>query len=547
MATNKGLGELLVKRKIITDAQLERALQEIKPGETLERVLIRLGFVSPQDLFDVGAFDPNLLRLLPPSVARRYGAIPCKLENNHLYVAMVDPLNIVAIDDLRLITGYEIEPLFASEEEINEVLAAYYNYNNGKSESRALQELDINLGEQQTAFFELGGDESDAPVVKIVDSIIQQAVRAKASDIHFEPQEDRVRIRFRVDGVLREIMFLPKVMAATLVSRVKIMAEMDIAEKRLPQDGRVMLKVDGRPIDLRVSTLPTLFGEKIVMRILDKANQLIKLDDLGLTPRLLEGYRQLIHVPYGMILVTGPAGSGKTTTLYATLSELNSSEKNIVTIEEPVEYVLEGINQIGVNNKAGLTFATGLRSILRQDPDVIMIGEIRDGETADIAVRAATTGHLVFSTLHTNDAAGALLRLVDMGVEPFLVASSVIGVLAQRLVRRICSRCKTTYFLPEHAPERLFLGEGPVILYKGEGCQECGHTGYKGRVAILEILRVTSGIRDLIMQKATAEQIKQKAREEGMLTLLEDGILKVKEGITTVEEVMRVTYSAASG
>lgn len=485
--------------------------------------------------------DPSLLKLLPERLARRYGAIPYKLEDNSLYMAMVEPSNIVALDDLRLITGYEIKPVLAAKEDIEKILSLYESIPG--FENRVFQNTETTY-QQHSELLNVNEKADDhGAVVKTINSIIVQAVRAGASDIHFEPQEKGVRVRFRIDGALREIMTLPKTTSVPLVSRIKIIAEMDIAEKRLPQDGRVMIAVDGRPIDMRVSTLPTIFGEKVVMRILDKARRLLKLDALGLTPPLLESYRRLIRMSHGMILVTGPAGSGKTTTLYATLNELNSSDINIVTIEDPVEYVLEGINQMGVNPKAGLTFATGLRSILRQDPDVIMIGEIRDKETADIAVRAATTGHLVFSTLHTNDAAGALLRLIDMGVEPYLVASSVEGVIAQRLVRRICPKCKRMYHLLNHAPEKVFLGAEIQILYKGEGCKECGHTGYQGRVALWEILQVTPEIRELIIKKAVAGRIKEKAREQGMQTLWENGLAKVQQGITTMEEVMRVVYT----
>lgn len=560
MVVRKKLGELLVESQLITAEQLNQALRSKKPGERLGQVLVSLGYVTEQDIINVLEFqlgipqiklselslELNVVRLLPESIARRYNAIPVKLNDGYLTVAMVDPLNVVALDDIRLTTGYEIEPAIATEEEITRALAEYYGLQD--LADKVLQELEISQVVERPELVQLGegaSDGNEAPVVRVVNSIIQQAIKTRASDIHLEPQEDKVRVRFRVDGLLRENMALPKNSAASIVSRVKIMAEMDIAEKRVPQDGRIQLKVEGREIDLRVSSLPTIFGEKIVMRILDKSSQLISLNKLGFRPELLNAYINLINIAYGMILVTGPTGSGKTTTLYATLNEINTAEKNIVTIEDPVEYVLEGINQIGVNTKAGLTFATGLRSILRQDPDVIMVGEIRDGETADIAVRAATTGHLVFSTLHTNDAAGALPRLIDMGAEPFLVASSVAGVVAQRLVRVICPKCKKAYQVPPGAAERLFLAkpEGDLTIFKGVGCRECGNTGYKGRMAIHEVLHVTREIRELIMEKAPAETIKQQAVKQGMVTLKEDGVQKVLCGLTTVEEVMRVAYS----
>lgn len=407
-----------------------------------------------------------------------------------------------------------------------------------------LQNLEINNIDKESELKSSVSADSDAPIVRTVNSIIQQAVLMKASDIHLEPMEDVMRVRFRVDGMLKQIMGLPKASSQAIVSRIKIMADMDIAEKRLPQDGRIQLKINKTVIDLRCSSIPTVFGEKIVLRILDRNNMLISLEKLGFTSELLTEYKKLISISYGMILVTGPTGSGKTTTLYATLNEINAVEKNIVTIEDPVEYILGGISQIGVNTKAGLSFASGLRSVLRQDPDIIMIGEIRDRETADIAVRAATTGHLVFSTLHTNDAAGALLRLIDMGAENYLVASALVGVIAQRLVRRICRYCKEEYIVNAGSPQALFMGlkERDMVLYRGKGCYKCGYTGYQGRMAIHEALHVTDRIRELIMEKASAKKIKQAALADGMIPLKEDGILKAIKGLTTIDEVMRVAY-----
>jgi len=381
--------------------------------------------------------------------------------------------------------------------------------------------------------------------VRTVSDLIRRGVRERASDIHLEPWPDQMRIRFRIDGCLRDVDFLPRDKIAAVVSRIKIMAEMDIAVKRLPLDGRTRAEVDGRSVDLRVSTVPTVHGEKVVIRILDKGAALVSLAGLGFSPTLLAGFAKLIRRPWGMVLMTGPTGSGKTTTLYAALSEINSPEKNTITIEDPVEYLLEGINQIRVNAKTGLTFANGLRSILRQDPDVIMVGEIRDSETALIAVRAATTGHLIFSTMHTNDAAGALPRLLDMGVEPYLAASAVTGIVAQRLVRRICPRCIQVQQLDWDSPEGRFLelaADGKTVVYMGAGCEFCGGSGYFGRLAIQELLPVTAAIRRLIMARAPAESIRQLALEQGMTSLLRDGVEKVRQGLTSVGEIFRLAH-----
>ena len=394
--------------------------------------------------------------------------------------------------------------------------------------------------------FDLGHDSQGAgPVVKLVNTIINQAVSKKASDIHIEPREKNVIIRLRVDGILRELMTVPKQIHPSLASRVKIMAQMDIAEKRLPQDGRIQIYIQDRNIDLRISTLTTVFGEKIVIRILDKTNMLLHSAQLGFLDINRRRYQDIITSAYGMVLVTGPTGSGKTTSLYAALNELNNFEQNIITIEDPVEYILAGVNQIQVNARIGLDFAAGLRSILRQDPDIVMVGEIRDEETAKIAVRAATTGHLVLSTLHTNDAAGAVIRLMDMGVEPYLAASSMAGVIAQRLVRSICPHCRTPYWMEADDPARLFMKippEEPVQLFKGQGCSYCDDTGFKGRQAIQEVLLVTRKLRTLINGMQKGEELKAAAMAQGMVTLKEDGIAKALQGLTTIEEVIRVAY-----
>ncbi|MHB1125385.1 MAG: type II secretion system ATPase GspE [Bacillota bacterium] len=559
----KRLGDLLLEQNLITRDQLEEAVRvQKKSGDRLGRVLIGLGYVTEQDILNLlekqlgitqvklnnQFVDPDLLKMIPENLARRHKVLPVKIEGKTMTVAMIDPLNALAIDNLRLATGFEILPVMASEQDIERTIRRYYGLQN--IVDKALEEVEppTLIPETDRLDLDSSGEENvdQAPVVRAVNSIIHQAVKDKASDIHIEPHEEELRVRFRLDGVLRDIMQMPKRYHTYMVARIKILAGMDIAERRLPQDGRVKLKVENRQIDLRINTLPTIFGEKVVIRLLDKASALLQLQDLGFQENTLERYKSLIQQAYGIVLVTGPTGSGKTTTLYATLNAINTPEKNIITIEDPVEYVLDGINQVNINPKAGLTFAGGLRSILRQDPDIIMVGEIRDGETADIAVRAATTGHLVFSTLHTNDASGAVTRLVDMGVEPFLVASSVIGVVAQRLVRGICTHCKISYEAPETGPERKLLelppGQ-PATLYKGKGCPYCEGSGYRGRVAIHEVMPFSRPLRELVMQKTSAEDLREIAQKHGMITLRDDGVHKALKGVTTIEEVMRVAYS----
>ncbi|MGB9661558.1 MAG: GspE/PulE family protein [Moorellaceae bacterium] len=561
MEGKRRLGDLLVQAGMLTPEQLEQALREQKrTGERLGKVLIRMGYVTEKDILEVLEFqlgipkvvlqdynlDPEVVKLVPEALARRHLAIPVRRDGNRLLVALADPLNLTALDDLRLATGLEIMPAIASEREIEEALA---RFRQGAGTPQALAEVEEIAAAAGVAppreAFELdgvtGAGVDNAPAVRLVNRIILQAVQSRASDIHIEPQERDIRVRFRVDGLLREVLHLPSGILNTLVSRIKIMGGMDIAEKRLPQDGRFQVTVEKRSIDLRVSTMPTVYGEKVVLRILDKGTMLLPLDGLGFSPSTQQIYESLIRSAYGMILITGPTGSGKTTTLYATLNALSSPEKNIITIEDPVEYLLPGINQVRVNPKAGLDFASGLRAILRQDPDIIMVGEIRDQETADIAVRAATTGHLVFSTLHTNDAAGAVTRLLDMGVEPFLVNSSLIGVVAQRLVRLICRNCRETYQPSPGDPAYALAQERPgAVFYRGRGCPECNYTGYQGRTAIQEVLVMTEEIRSLVAAKAPSQEIKKAAVAAGMVTLREDGMEKAGRGITTVEEVIRV-------
>ncbi|MEN3004388.1 ATPase, T2SS/T4P/T4SS family [Dehalobacterium formicoaceticum] len=557
--TKKKLGDWLIEAGMITDRNLQEALNiQKRTGERLGTILVNQGFTTEHDIMQVLARQlnvdaiklgsvvllPNVTKLVPEALIKQQRVVPVKKEGNKLFVAMPDPLNLVVLDDLHLATGLTIVPMIAMEQDIDGAIKKLFGFQD--LVNQAILEFEIQPQANLVAF-DLdeppGAYGVEAPTVRIVNSIIKQAVQDRASDIHIEPRAEQLLIRFRIDGVLKDILALPKQSHASVVSRIKIMGDMDIAEKRIPLDGRIQVKIAQQDVDLRVSTLPTIFGEKVVIRILDKSGVIVTLDKLGLSPDILPIYRQMVQRSYGMIIITGPTGSGKTTTLYSTISEINAPEKNIVTIEDPVEYVLEGINQIRVNDKAGLNFANGLRAILRQDPDILLIGEIRDGETAGIAVRAATTGHLVLTTLHTNDAAGALPRLIDMGIEPFLVASTVIGVMAQRLVRLICPLCKEAYELAEHAVERKFMGIGPdqgVTLYRGSGCPQCSFTGYRGRIAIQELLPVRETQQQLILARSPVNEIAQSAIEDGMLSLTQDGIQKALLGLTTIDEVMRV-------
>ncbi|MDN5331989.1 MAG: type pilus assembly protein PilB [Tepidanaerobacteraceae bacterium] len=561
MDIRRRLGDLLVESGMITPEQLEKALNEQRrTGERLGKILTRLGYVREKDILEVLEFqlgipkvvledyqlDPEVVRTIPEALARRYMAVPIRKDGNRLLVAMADPLNLNAIDDLRLASGMEIVPAIASEKEIEAALGRFFEPRIDEDAISALEEIKVDVAASWDTYDldePAAGGIDRAPVVQLVNQLITKAVRSKASDIHIEPQESHIAIRYRIDGLLREVLRLPPGVLNSLVSRIKIMAGMDIAEKRLPQDGRFQITLERRSVDLRVSTMPTVYGEKIVLRILDKANMLLNLDKLGFLPETLEQYESLIRSSYGMILITGPTGSGKTTTLYATLNALNTPEKNIITIEDPVEYLLPGINQVRVNPKAGLDFARGLRAILRQDPDIIMVGEIRDRETADIAVRAATTGHLVFSTLHTNDAAGAVTRLLDMGIEPFLVNSSLLGVVAQRLVRLVCPQCREPHEPKPGDIEYEFTDEERKIFYRGKGCRQCNYTGYQGRTAIHEILVMTDDIRHLVSQKVHVSKIREAAIAGGMVTLRDDGLSKAAKGLTTVQEVLRVTIS----
>ncbi|MDD5449475.1 MAG: GspE/PulE family protein [Candidatus Omnitrophica bacterium] len=530
----KSLGESLVEAGILTAEQLKQAeADEGYSGQRLRDTLVRLGFIAEEDLvtflsdklglprIDLANYiiDPKIVELVSEELARKYQVIPVLKIGNRLTCAMLDPWDIFAMDEIRAKTDMIIEPAIATAAEIRRALDEYYGAKGSMEDlikSIDQERLDIKDG-REIDTNKLKGIVEEPVVIKLVNLIIMKAIQERASDIHIEPEEGALKTRLRVDGMLHEISSPPKYLQSAIASRIKIMANLDIAERRKPQDGRFSIKAEGRNIDVRVSCVPTVHGENVVLRLLDISNAVLNLKDTGFSPGVLERYQRLISRPHGIILVTGPTGSGKTTTLYASLKKINTVEKNIVTIEDPVEYRLEGIRQIQINPKVDLTFATGLRSILRQDPDVIMVGEMRDFETAEIAVQAALTGHLVFSTLHTNDAPGAIARMLDMGIEPFLVSSAVIGVLAQRLVRTICPNCQA------------------------KGCPKCMNTGYKGRIGIFELMPIDDNIRDLIASKASADEIRKKALEAGMTGLKEDGMLKVKAGLTTQEEVLRVT------
>ncbi|HUK55955.1 MAG TPA: type II secretion system ATPase GspE [Nitrospiria bacterium] len=557
----KMLGEMLIAEGLISREQLERALSEQKlHGGRIGTIFRSMGFVTEEDIIKVLGkqmgiqpvtlssiiIDPDVVKIIPETMARRHQVIPVFKKDRILTLAMVDPLNVFAIDDLRRATGMEIQPVVSSESEVMKAIDRFYSATSTMEE--AAKEADIQgygvMPEEQVIDLQRIGD--DTPMIKLVNTMIAQAVREGASDIHIEPDAEVLRIRYRVDGMLREVMTPPRNLQAGVVSRIKIMADLDIAEKRVPQDGRIQMKVGEKDVDIRLSTLPTIFGEKLVMRLLDKGSILLGLEEMGFSADNLKKFEKMIRRPYGLLLVTGPTGSGKTTTLYAALNRINSIEKNVITIEDPVEYQLKYINQVQVNSKVGITFANGLRSILRQDPNVIMVGEIRDTETVSIAIQAALTGHLVFSTLHTNDAAGAMARLLDMGAEPFLVASSLIGVMAQRLVRKVCAHCKgpftpTPDLVKSLNLEKLLDGRKEIHLVKGSGCQQCRNTGYLGRAGIYELLPVDEAIRNLIVAKASSGTIRNQAVQSGFVGLRLQGLAAAVRGLTTLEEVLRVT------
>jgi type IV pilus assembly protein PilB len=547
--------DLLIEKGVITKEQADRAREEVsRTGMPIEKALERLGFISEVEVAQTLAealgipfmdlteylIDPDVLKLVPESVAKKYRAVPLFKIGENLTVAMSDPQDIIALDEIRLKSGIaSIEPVLSTPDMIQHVIDQYYGA------LGSAQELVRGLDKEKPAFagFETGQrteTAEESPVIKLVNLILIQAIKDRASDVHIEPAQDSVIVRYRVDGILHEAQKIPSHLHPAVCSRIKIMAKMDISETRLPQDGRINLNMENRNLDLRVSSFPTIYGENIVLRLLDKSSVLLGLTELGFSAQDLNDFEKVIRRPNGIILVTGPTGSGKTTTLYSALSAINSSDKNILTIEDPVEYELPMIRQTQVNPKAGLTFANGLRSILRQDPDIIMVGEIRDLETAEIAIQASLTGHLVFSTLHTNDAASALTRLLDMGVEPYLISSSVIAILAQRLVRLICVKCKQQYVVSQDELKDLNLA-GDIQLFVGKGCGQCKNTGLTGRIGIFELLVMNDEIKGMVTAKQSAGEIKKKAREAGMRTLFEVGLEKVKEGLITVEELLRVT------
>jgi len=556
MTTNLKLGEILLKYGKITEEQLYDALEkQKKSNRKLGEILVDEGYVTESDIVEVLEFqlgfphvdldkyaiNPNVISLVPENIARRYDLIPIDKKDNYLLVAMADPLNIFAIDDLKLYANCDIQPVISSRDSIRKSIDKFYRK---ETAEKVLKEFEDNYG---AASLEEENEEqleiSNAPIVRLINSTIQQAIDMKASDIHIEPYTEDIRIRFRIDGDLQEIMRLSKNILSPLVTRIKIIGKMDIAEKRIPQDGRVEFNINNKIIDIRISTIPTVHGEKIVLRLLDRENFLMAKEELGFTQRNMDLFEKLLKQPYGMLLIAGPTGSGKTTTLYAILKELNTIEKNIITIEDPVEYKMEGINQVQINPKAGLTFASGLRSILRQDPDIIMVGEIRDTETAQIAVRAAITGHLVLSTLHTNDSPSSIIRMIDMGVEPYLVSSAVIGVISQRLVKSLCDNCKTPY--EASYSEKLLLGKNPdesLTLYKPKGCNRCNN-GYTGRRAIHEIMIVDENMRRIINEGRNVDEIRISAIESGMITLMENSVDLVLQGITSIDEILKANFT----
>jgi type IV pilus assembly protein PilB len=569
-------GQLFVEEGLITHDQLRLAedkLCELGGNEPIARVLVSMGLVSERDRVrctgkawgipfeDVSGIEPasEALQLLTPQVAKRFKALPLRLIENRLIVAMANPLDIFVIDELRLATGLEIEPVIAVEEDLVLALASNYklDFNVNDALAGVMKDFDGTLEVSGPTDEDLSEDElremgEDAPIIRLASLIVNQAVADKASDIHIEPRKDGIVVRLRIDGVMIEAMTLPRKVMAPLTSRFKIMANMDIAEKRVPQDNRISAVIGGKEYDFRVSTLPLVHGEKIVMRVLDKGGINVGLSKLGFLPHNLKTLEDLSSRSYGIVLVTGPTGSGKSTTLYSLLNKVNTGDSNIITIEDPVEYELAGINQCNVNNRAGMTFAAGLRAMLRQDPDIIMVGEMRDKETATIAMEAALTGHFVLSTLHTNDAPSAPTRLIDMEVEPFLIASSLVGVLAQRLVRQICPNCKESYTATRESlirygfPVPDDVGQethGELTLFKGAGCDHCKGTGYKGRTGVHELMELNDEIRDQILHKSPSHVIRQLAIQNGMKTLQVDAVSKILMGTTTVDEVLRVIYA----
>jgi type IV pilus assembly protein PilB len=551
------IAQKLLESSLISQDQLSRALEsQQSAGGTLSYNLVKTGAISEMafaefmgQVYNVPAVDLESVELdgaaidlIPSDVATKFQVVPLKREGRVLTVAMANPDNIFAIDDIKFITGFEVRPVVATESAIKKSIDRMYDSADSLASIMGEIEEDFEIIEDEDEDAGLEDAQSvDAPVVKLVNSLISDAVAKGASDIHIEPYEKMVRVRFRIDGQLHEMMSPPFKMKNATISRLKIMADLDIAEKRVPQDGRIKIRMHNKSIDLRVSTLPTIFGEKIVMRILDRSNLQIDLGKLGFHPAAMSSFLNAIENPYGMVLVTGPTGSGKSTTLYSALSKINRPHSNIMTAEDPVEYNLDGINQVNVLEDIGLTFAASLKAFLRQDPNIIMVGEIRDLETASIATKAALTGHLVLSTLHTNDAASSVNRLIDMGIEPFLVSSSVIMIVAQRLVRRLCDKCKAEVRMHTEALAELGITESPdeLNLYEAKGCVACNDTGYRGRLGLYEVMEITPTIKEMIVERASTSTIKNKAIEDGMMTLRADGLDKFKKGMTSLQEVLR--------
>jgi type IV pilus assembly protein PilB len=576
------IGELLLKEKRISPEQLQEALTYQKAhGGKLGINLVKLGLVTDEDIMSVLSrqygvpsinldrfvIDPAVIRLVPAETAQKYQVIPLSRSGATLTIAMSDPTNVFAMDDVKFMTGYNVEPVVASEAMLAEAIQRYYNGTKvaaaeGPSAlelaTKALEDMpvvdggDVQVLEEleEISVEALAKQGEEAPVIRLVNVILMSAIHRGASDIHIEPYEKELRIRYRIDGVLYNVMAPPMKFRDAIASRVKIMARLDIAEKRLPQDGRIKIRYNdngrSKEIDFRVSSLPTLFGEKLVMRLLDRDKLMLDMTRLGFEPHSLERFETAIQKPWGMVLVTGPTGSGKTNTLYSSISRLNTAETNIMTAEDPVEFNLVGINQVQIREGIGLNFAAALRSFLRQDPNIILVGEIRDFETAEIAIKAALTGHLVLSTLHTNDAPSTISRLMNMGIEPFLVATSVNIIAAQRLVRRICSNCREEMDAPIQALLSVGFSEAEapgIKLFQGRGCEKCSGTGYKGRVGLFEVMEITEDVRELVLSGATAVELRRKAIEEGMVTLRQSGLHKIREGVTTVEEVVRETVA----
>jgi type IV pilus assembly protein PilB len=565
------LGEMLLKAGLIQPAQLQEALEaQKKNGEKVGYNLVKLGYVKEDDItrllseqFGVPSInlrhfeiDESVIKLMPSEVAQKYLVVPVNRTGSTLTIAMADPTNVFAMDDIKFMTGYNVEPVVASELAIRETIERYYGSAHALELKKVMDEmatadtegLELLEEEEEVDIHKLEAATEEAPVVKLVNIILTDSIKKSASDIHIEPYEKDFRVRFRIDGVLYEIMHPPMKLRDAITSRLKIMAKLDISEKRLPQDGRIKIKMKlqgkQKEMDYRVSVLPTLFGEKIVLRLLDKENLVLDMTRLGFESESLIKFERQILKPYGMVLVTGPTGSGKTNTLYSSIARVNTPETNILTAEDPVEFNLHGINQVQMKEQIGLNFATALRSFLRQDPNIVLVGEIRDFETAEIAVKAALTGHLVLSTLHTNDAPSTINRLMNMGIEPFLVSTSVNLICAQRLVRRICRECKEEVHMPAQALVDVgFASEeaGGLKLYKGAGCATCNNTGYRGRIGLFEVMEISEEIRELILSGASAIELRRRAIEEGMITLRESGLHKIRGGVTTVEEVVRET------